>query len=78
MRYPTLPAVGILSVSALLAITGCHAPAAEHASAVSAPITIATIPRGDDPTQANPIEAWQPGWGQSTRMLTPRTPGPKQ
>ena len=58
MRYPTLPALGILSAGALIALTGCQAPAAEQASAVNAPITIATIPLGDDPTQENPIEAF--------------------
>ncbi|WP_235046916.1 hypothetical protein [Arthrobacter nitrophenolicus] len=56
MRYPTLPVLGILSAGALIALTGCQAPAAEQASAVNAPITIATIPLGDDPTQENPIE----------------------
>ncbi|WP_407710135.1 phosphate/phosphite/phosphonate ABC transporter substrate-binding protein [Arthrobacter nitrophenolicus] len=58
MRYPTLPVLGILSAGALIALTGCQAPAAEQASAVNAPITIATIPLGDDPTQENPIEAF--------------------
>jgi phosphonate transport system substrate-binding protein len=58
MRYPTLPALGMLSACALLAVTGCQAPAAEQASNTTSPITIATIPLGEDPTQANPIEAF--------------------
>jgi phosphonate transport system substrate-binding protein len=58
MRYPTPPALGILAVSTLLALTGCQAAASEPADPASAPITIATIPLGDDPTQANPIEAF--------------------
>jgi phosphonate transport system substrate-binding protein len=58
MRYRTMPALGILSVSAVVALTGCQASASEPAPASDAPITIATIPLGDDPTQANPIEAF--------------------
>lgn len=58
MRYLTLPALGMLSVGALVALTGCQAPAAEQASNTTAPITIATIPLGEDPTQANPIDAF--------------------
>lgn len=57
MRHPSLPAVGILSISAVIALTGCQA-AIEPAGSVNAPITIATIPLGDDPTQANPVEAF--------------------
>ncbi|WP_455835260.1 phosphate/phosphite/phosphonate ABC transporter substrate-binding protein [Pseudarthrobacter siccitolerans] len=58
MQYPTLPAIGMLSACTLLAVTGCQAPAVEQASNTTAPITIATIPLGEDPTQANPIEAF--------------------
>ncbi|WP_411374516.1 phosphate/phosphite/phosphonate ABC transporter substrate-binding protein [Arthrobacter sp. MPF02] len=56
MRYRFLPALGILGTA--IALTGCQASPIEPAGAVQAPITIATIPLGDDPTQANPIEAF--------------------
>jgi len=55
MRRYTLPAVGMLSIAAL-ALTGCQSSDAA-AEASDAPITIATLPASDDPTQANPIEA---------------------
>jgi len=55
MRRHLIPAIGLLGVSAL-ALTGCQASAASDTGA-SAPITIATIPVSDDPTQANPIDA---------------------
>ncbi|MEJ1193555.1 phosphate/phosphite/phosphonate ABC transporter substrate-binding protein [Pseudarthrobacter sp. CCNWLW207] len=58
MRFPTLPAVGVLSLCTAVAVTGCQAAAPEQASHSTAAITIATIPLGDDPTQANPIEAF--------------------
>lgn len=58
MRIPTLPAAGMLSLCTLVAVTGCQAAAPEQASHSTAAITIATIPLGDDPTQANPIEAF--------------------
>ncbi|MGF9660820.1 phosphate/phosphite/phosphonate ABC transporter substrate-binding protein [Arthrobacter crystallopoietes] len=57
MRHRTVPALGILSVSALVALTGCQAAASDSGSASGGPITIATIPLSDDPTQANPIDA---------------------
>ncbi len=59
MRRYTLPAVGLLGIAAL-ALTGCQTPAADADAAESAsdaPITIATLPASDDPTQVNPIEA---------------------
>ena len=56
MRRYTLPAVGMLGIAAL-ALTGCQSPEADAASAADAPITIATLPASDDPTQENPIEA---------------------
>ena len=56
MRRLTLPAVGLLGLAAL-ALTGCQSPTAEAAPAdPNAPITIATLPVGDDPTAENPIE----------------------
>lgn len=55
MRRYTLPAVGMLSIAAL-AFTGCQSSDAA-ADVSDAPITIATLPASDDPTQANPIEA---------------------
>ncbi|GAT74578.1 ABC-type phosphate/phosphonate transport system, periplasmic component [Microbacterium sp. HM58-2] len=58
MRRVTLPAVGLLSVGAL-ALTGCQSPAAEATpSDPDAPITIATLPVGEDPTAENPIEVF--------------------
>jgi len=59
MRRYTLPAVGLLGIAAL-ALTGCQTPAADADAAEpasDAPITIATLPASDDPTQVNPIEA---------------------
>jgi len=55
MRRYTLPAMGMFGIAAL-ALTGCQA-ADPAVAAADAPITIATIPVSDDPTQANPIEA---------------------
>ncbi|PRB13309.1 phosphate ABC transporter substrate-binding protein [Microbacterium sp. MYb62] len=58
MRRFTLPVVGLLGVAAL-ALTACQSPSAEAAPADSdAPLTIATIPVGDDPTAENPIEVF--------------------
>ncbi|WP_194762965.1 phosphate/phosphite/phosphonate ABC transporter substrate-binding protein [Microbacterium sp. UFMG61] len=58
MRRLTLPAVGLLGVAAL-ALTGCQSPSAEAAPAdPNAPITIATLPVGDDPTAENPVEVF--------------------
>ncbi|MDQ0643676.1 phosphate/phosphite/phosphonate ABC transporter substrate-binding protein [Microbacterium murale] len=61
MRRYTLPAVGLLGIAAL-ALTGCQTPAADTdanaaAAAPDAPITIATLPASDDPTQVNPVDA---------------------
>lgn len=56
MRRYTLPAVGMLGIAAL-ALTGCQTSDADAASAPDAPITIATLPASDDPTQANPVDA---------------------
>ncbi|WP_166983014.1 phosphate/phosphite/phosphonate ABC transporter substrate-binding protein [Paramicrobacterium fandaimingii] len=55
MRRYTLPALGVLSISAL-ALAGCSASEAGAASS-DAPITIATLPISDDPTQENPVDA---------------------
>lgn len=58
MRRLTLPAVGLLGIAAL-ALTGCQSPRADAAAAdPDAPITIATLPVGDDPTAENPIEVF--------------------
>lgn len=58
MRRFTLPAVGLLGVAAV-ALTGCQSPSAEAAPAdPNAPITIATIPVGEDPTAENPVEVF--------------------
>lgn len=63
MRRLTLPVAGMLGIAAL-ALTGCQAAdtaaSGDSAAAVvdpTAPITIATLPVSDDPTQANPIDA---------------------
>ncbi|MGW8482508.1 phosphate/phosphite/phosphonate ABC transporter substrate-binding protein [Microbacterium sp. NPDC055903] len=56
MRRYTLPAVGMLGITAL-ALTGCQSAAGDEASAADAPITIATLPVSDDPTAVNPIDA---------------------
>ena len=53
MRRSPLRAFGIMGVSAL-ALTGCQTA---EATADDTTITIATIPLGEDPTQANPIDA---------------------
>ncbi|GAA1153013.1 phosphate/phosphite/phosphonate ABC transporter substrate-binding protein [Microbacterium oxydans] len=58
MRRFTLPVVGLLGVAAL-SLTACQSPTAEAAPAdPDAPLTIATIPVGDDPTAENPIEVF--------------------
>jgi phosphonate transport system substrate-binding protein len=57
-RYP-LPAMGMLGITAL-ALAACQSPTADAAPAAAdpdAPITIATLPVSDDPTQVNPVEA---------------------
>ncbi|GAB3302499.1 phosphate/phosphite/phosphonate ABC transporter substrate-binding protein [Pseudoclavibacter terrae] len=53
MRRSPLLAFGIMGVSAL-ALTGCQTA---EATADDTTITIATIPLGEDPTQANPTDA---------------------
>ncbi|KAF2416758.1 phosphate/phosphite/phosphonate ABC transporter substrate-binding protein [Microbacterium sp. B35-30] len=59
MRRVATPALGLLSIAAL-ALTGCSATASASGSdaTADAPITIATLPLGDDPTAENPIEAF--------------------
>ncbi|MRG60042.1 phosphate/phosphite/phosphonate ABC transporter substrate-binding protein [Agromyces sp. CFH 90414] len=57
MRRHLVPAIGLLGVGAL-ALTGCQATPTDSAAAADAPITIATLPLGDDPTQENPIDAF--------------------
>lgn len=60
MRRATLSALGLAGLSALV-LTGCAASASSAdsgADAAAAPITIATIPLGDDPSAENPIEAF--------------------
>lgn len=61
MRRYTLPVVGLLGVAAL-ALTGCQSPgsdaSAQAAADPNAPITIATIPIGEDPTAENPIDVF--------------------
>ncbi|UOQ59509.1 phosphate/phosphite/phosphonate ABC transporter substrate-binding protein [Leucobacter rhizosphaerae] len=61
MRRTSLTALGTIGIAAL-ALTGCQASAqdasgANVAPASDAPITIATLPVSDDPTQVNPIDA---------------------
>ena len=58
MRRVATPALGLLSIAAL-ALTGCAATASASSAdaAADAPITIATLPLGDDPTAENPIDA---------------------
>ena len=58
MRRFSVPAAAALGIAAL-ALTGCQTATAEPAAsaAAGAPITIATIPISEDPTQGNPIEA---------------------
>ncbi|MGO2683660.1 MAG: phosphate/phosphite/phosphonate ABC transporter substrate-binding protein [Microbacterium sp.] len=58
MRRYTLPALGMFGIAAL-ALTGCQAAASDaQASDEDAPITIATLPLGEDPTAENPIEVF--------------------
>lgn len=58
MRRFTLPVVGLLGVAALT-LTACQGSTAEAAPAdPDAPITIATIPVGEDPTAENPVEVF--------------------
>ena len=59
MRRFTLPSVAMLGLAAI-ALTGCastDAGAAETADP-NAPITLATVPLGEDPTAENPIEVF--------------------
>ncbi|MDQ7879520.1 phosphate/phosphite/phosphonate ABC transporter substrate-binding protein [Microbacterium sp. QXD-8] len=59
MRRVAPPALGLLGIAALT-LTGCAgtASASDADGAADAPITIATIPLGDDPSAENPIEAF--------------------
>ncbi|MGN6125460.1 MAG: phosphate/phosphite/phosphonate ABC transporter substrate-binding protein [Humibacter sp.] len=55
MRRSILPAVAVLGLASL-ALVGCQGASADVASDdPNAPITIATLPVGDDPTAVNPI-----------------------
>jgi len=62
MRRYSLPAMGMLGITAL-ALSACSSPTADAADPAGpatgpdAPITIATLPVSDDPTQVNPVEA---------------------
>ncbi|MDN3310969.1 phosphate/phosphite/phosphonate ABC transporter substrate-binding protein [Microbacterium oryzae] len=59
MRVRALPALGLLALGAV-ALSGCSSSSSEAAAAADsdAPITFATTPLGDDPSAANPIEAF--------------------
>lgn len=58
MRRILFPAAGLIA-TASLALTGCSgAPAGAQPGDPDAPITIATLPLGDDPTAENPIEVF--------------------
>jgi phosphonate transport system substrate-binding protein len=59
MRRVATPVIALLGLSAL-ALTGCQAPASASDAEATAdgPITIATLPLGDDPSAENPIEAF--------------------
>ncbi len=57
MRRYSLPAMGMLGITALT-LAACQSPSADAATGeADAPITIATLPVSDDPTQVNPVEA---------------------
>lgn len=51
-----LPAIALFGAAAV-ALSACSSDAGATASDPNAPITIATLPAGDDPTAVNPIEA---------------------
>ncbi|QBE49249.1 phosphate/phosphite/phosphonate ABC transporter substrate-binding protein [Leucobacter triazinivorans] len=58
MRRSTLSAISLLGIAAL-ALTACASPDADAAERdPNAPITIATLPLGDDPTAVNPIDVF--------------------
>jgi phosphonate transport system substrate-binding protein len=65
MRKPALPkalpttlsAIALTGIAAL-ALTGCSAGAEAAPADADAPITIATLPLGDDPTAKNPIDVF--------------------
>lgn len=58
MRRSTLFAISLLGIAAL-ALTACASPDADAAERdPNAPITIATLPLGDDPTAVNPIDVF--------------------
>lgn len=58
MRRTIAPAVGVLGLCAVIALTGCQSPGADASADGGGTITVATAPIGDDPTQANPIEVF--------------------
>ncbi|MEN5072571.1 phosphate/phosphite/phosphonate ABC transporter substrate-binding protein [Isoptericola cucumis] len=61
MRARALPALGLLGLGAVVALTGCSTSSPDAAAAASdpdAPITFATTPLGDDPGAENPIDAF--------------------
>ncbi|GAA5144738.1 hypothetical protein GCM10025768_00900 [Microbacterium pseudoresistens] len=60
MRRYTLPVAGLFGIAAL-ALAGCSGAASNAATtetAPDAPITIATLPLGEDPTAENPIDVF--------------------
>ncbi|ALJ21627.1 phosphate/phosphite/phosphonate ABC transporter substrate-binding protein [Microbacterium sp. No. 7] len=61
MHRATLPAAALLGITAL-ALTGCQGASAGEVPAETAdpdaPITMATLPLGDDPTAVNPIDVF--------------------
>lgn len=59
MRRSTAPALALFAAGAVM-LSACQSPAdaSVQASDPDAPITFATTPLGDDPTAANPIEAF--------------------
>ncbi|MCP2636424.1 phosphate/phosphite/phosphonate ABC transporter substrate-binding protein [Microbacterium sp. HD4P20] len=59
MRRVAAPVLVLVGLSAL-ALTGCQATASasDSSAPADAPITIATLPLGDDPSAENPIEAF--------------------
>lgn len=58
MRRTVAPAVGVLGLCAVIAVTGCQSPCPDASADGGGTITVATAPMGDDPTQVNPIEAF--------------------
>ncbi|MFC7403844.1 phosphate/phosphite/phosphonate ABC transporter substrate-binding protein [Georgenia alba] len=60
MRRPALLAAGTLGLISVLAVSACQPATSDAADQpdADAPITFATTPLGDDPTAANPIDAF--------------------